>query len=427
MNDYVTRSGSRLMLAGQPFRFSGPNIYWLGLDENVDGVQYPSEFRVRNVLDTAAEMGATAVRAHTLAASHGGEKALMSAPGQYNEEALRRIDHTVAYARSKGLRLMIPFVDNWSYYHGGRATFAGWLELADADAFYSHPGAIAEFKAYIAMFLLRINTVTGIPYREEPAILAWELGNELNHAPAKWVQDMACFIKSIDGNHLIAHGKQFGLDADKLSIPELDILDVHYYPGDIEGMVRDAHRTAACGKAYIAGEYDWQSLDMADFARTVEAEPSIAGTFFWSLFGHHDEGGYVEHYDGFSLHYPGLDRSAELAGRIQRLRSHAYAVSGRKTPPALVPEAPLIRSAGPELVFRGAAGAAFYTLERSVTGPTGPWAVVYDKRPADHSRSWTDPGRDLGKAAWYRVKAHSVTGEAGAYSPVFQAAAHSRE
>lgn len=32
---FVTRSGSQLLLHGQPFRFSGPNIYWLGLDGNL--------------------------------------------------------------------------------------------------------------------------------------------------------------------------------------------------------------------------------------------------------------------------------------------------------------------------------------------------------------------------------------------------------
>ncbi len=42
---FVTRSGSQLLLRGQPFRFSGPNIYWLGLDGNLGSVAYPTNWR----------------------------------------------------------------------------------------------------------------------------------------------------------------------------------------------------------------------------------------------------------------------------------------------------------------------------------------------------------------------------------------------
>ena len=46
-----------------PWRFAGANIYWLGLDENVGGVHYPTPFRIRDALTTAAGMGARVVRA----------------------------------------------------------------------------------------------------------------------------------------------------------------------------------------------------------------------------------------------------------------------------------------------------------------------------------------------------------------------------
>jgi mannan endo-1,4-beta-mannosidase len=65
----VTRNGSQLLLNGNPFRFSGgswtindlisqlgANIYWLGLDENVNGIHYPSHFRILDALETAQGM-----------------------------------------------------------------------------------------------------------------------------------------------------------------------------------------------------------------------------------------------------------------------------------------------------------------------------------------------------------------------------------
>ena len=65
VSGFVTRSGNQLRLNNQPFRFSGPNIYWLGLDEHAaSGIDYPTEYRVNDALETAREMGATVVRSH---------------------------------------------------------------------------------------------------------------------------------------------------------------------------------------------------------------------------------------------------------------------------------------------------------------------------------------------------------------------------
>src|SRR6266550_3389914 len=63
---FITRSGSSLMLGGNKFRFSGPNIYWLALLERPEGIVYPSQFEVDDAMTTAAEMGATVVRSLTL-------------------------------------------------------------------------------------------------------------------------------------------------------------------------------------------------------------------------------------------------------------------------------------------------------------------------------------------------------------------------
>src|ERR1700737_262489 len=54
---FVTRQGDRLLLDGRPFRFGGANIYWLGLDENVGGIAYPTHFRIDDALATARDMG----------------------------------------------------------------------------------------------------------------------------------------------------------------------------------------------------------------------------------------------------------------------------------------------------------------------------------------------------------------------------------
>ncbi|MBB3113708.1 mannan endo-1,4-beta-mannosidase [Paenibacillus phyllosphaerae] len=420
---FVTRDGSRLVLGGEPFRFAGPNIYWLGLDENVNGIDWPSPFRVTNALDTAIEMGATVVRSHTLGASHGCEKALSPTLGEYNEEAFRRVDFAIKEAGLRGLRLIIPFVCNWHYYHGGRKTFAQWRGLDDADAFYTDEQVIADFEAYITVLLNRINSYTGIAYKDDPTIMAWELGNELNNAPVEWVRRIVRHVKSLDRNHLVAHGKQFQLDADKLQIEELDILDVHYYPANAQELTEDAAAVAAAGKVYIAGEFGWPDCDLTAFLNAAEELEHVSGTLFWSLFGHHDRGGYVQHFDGFAVHYPGCGVNEDIFARVKALRTHAYRMSGRPLPSDSVPECPVILDADRgHIAFRGVVGAAYYTVERSLSGEEGSWQTIYDKRPADHSMPWIDPTRVQSTSAYYRVKAINVAGMEGDYSEVIHSA-----
>ena len=87
---FVTRHKSQLLVDSLPFTFAGPNVYWLGLDENepVNGssVAYPTHFRVDDVFATAAEMGALVMRAHTLGVSTGNSLSFEPSLDVFNEE-----------------------------------------------------------------------------------------------------------------------------------------------------------------------------------------------------------------------------------------------------------------------------------------------------------------------------------------------------
>ncbi len=329
MDEFVRRSGSELLLHGQRFRFAGANVYWMGLDENVDGIDYPTHFRVNDVLTTAEVMGATVVRSHTLGISVGCQQCVEPALGVFNTQAFERIDYAIQSANTHHLRLLLPLVDNWSYYHGGRGTFTQWNGLTDPDAFYTNEAVISNFEQYIYQILTHVNIYTHRAYKDDPTIVAWETGNELR-APTSWVQRIASYIKHIDTNHLVMDGNDMNSGATPdikgdLALTSVDIYTGHYYPLSIGGLKWDAYQAQGANKVFVVGEYDWTNQHggdaLADFLYEIEQYQAISGDLFWSLFGHDDAGRYVQHNDGYTLHYPGDD--AEMRLRVTLLTLHA--------------------------------------------------------------------------------------------------------
>jgi mannan endo-1,4-beta-mannosidase len=110
-----------------------------------------------------------------------------------------------------------------------------------ASQFYYDSQLIQDFKDILKYMLMRKNTITGILYKDDPTVLAWQLGNELGgwggpSPPASWTIEMASFIKSIAPNNLVMDGSFGALDAKAnnrytlgaLGHPSVDIFSNHY-------------------------------------------------------------------------------------------------------------------------------------------------------------------------------------------------------
>ena len=117
--------------------------------------------------------------------------------------------------------------------YGGIRRYVAWQlgrvpVQSEWGLFYTSDTIKTWFKNYVRMIIERTNTVTGIAYRDEPAILAWELGNELRNpsvggadALVQWTGEMATYIKQLDANHLVADGGEgFDDDAELISRDE---------------------------------------------------------------------------------------------------------------------------------------------------------------------------------------------------------------
>lgn len=455
---FVTRSGDKLLLNGQPFRFSGANVYWGGLGEDGrTGFSYPTRFQVRSSLRTVVDMGETVVRCQTCGISTGTPLSVEPTLGGVSQTALRHIDYFIAQAQKYGLKVVIPLTDNYDYYLGSYCDYTNWLRLsttyscpsaAAASAFYTSPGAIAAFEKYVVILLNHVNYYTHVRNKENPAILAWETGNELPYGkggPAeltKWTATISAYIKAQDSNQLVMDGSAY-LDPGDLKLPDVDIVDMHYFPLSTESLNADASQAAAANKAMVVGEYSWNDASsLQPFLADIEQTKSIAGDMYWNLQSENDLFGFVEHFDGFQLHFPGdntdvsdfggepaLAPSADTA-EVSRLRAHAYAMLGSSVPAFPAPPAPVVTNVehvasavagtGNLLEWRGAPGAASYLVRRSTTGPGGPWTTVATVDAATTEAPYLDRDAGTGPKLWYQVTAVNPDGKAGPASAAFQ-------
>ena len=277
----ITRSGNKLYQGTNVFRFAGANIFWLGLTPNDT---YPSHFRIVDALLTAREMGANVVRSHTLGISVGNSHSIEPALNQFNDKAFEPIDYSIAVARTNGIYLIIPLADNWHFFHGGKHIFTTWRNLANEDLFYSDPGVINDFKNYVAHVLNHTNQYTGVPLRDEPAILAWETGNELNNATSAWddhwTEMAAVYIKSISPRHLVADGHTSEsnangmLSTNQLLLPDVDLYTSHFYPPVIKQLRANAALAGRYNKVFYVGEYDWSDQDLGLPQATITQDGS---------------------------------------------------------------------------------------------------------------------------------------------------------
>ncbi|CAN8098789.1 unnamed protein product [Discula destructiva] len=357
----ITRQGSTLLLGGSPWRAVGPNIYWLGLDENVIpppsepfyaplNASYPTKGRITEIMATVKAMGGTMIRAHTVGVSTGNPLSLWPAPGEVNAQAFDAIDWSVAQARAYGLRLMVPLTDNYDYYHGGKFDFLRWAgyNLTGATAagnplvqqFYTNASIVASFKDYIHTLLTHVNPYTNLTHAADPTIFAYETGNELGgpvfgdkDVPTEWTREIAAFVKQLAPEKLMVDGT-YGINQAHFAVDEIDLFSNHFYPVNITKLTADLDLVASTNRSYYAGEFDWvgssddgvtpRGDSLAEWFSVIEKSPVAVGDSFWSLFGRDvpNCNNFVYHADGYTMHYNNPLDSAYVTSRVQLVRQH---------------------------------------------------------------------------------------------------------
>ncbi|KAI0428872.1 glycoside hydrolase superfamily [Xylaria sp. FL1042] len=376
----VIRNGSTLLVDGKQWKAVGPNVYWLGLDENVVPAagepydpsthsSYPTKERITEVMAVVNALGGTMIRTHTLGVSTGNPLSIWPKKGVVNEEAFNAIDWAVYQAGLYGVRLLVPLVDNYDYYHGGKYNFLRWAgfdltQTADStnpeiQQFYTNATIVATFKDYIKTLLTHRNQYNNLTYAEDTTIFAYETGNELlgpvwgdMNCPADWVRDIVSYVKSLAPQKLLFDGT-YGINKTHLDIDEVDVFSDHFYPPDNKKLQADINAVESAGKVYFAGEYDWIGTSGGDslqsFFQILENSPTVGGDAFWSLFGRNglECNTFVNHSDGFTLQYGNPKNTNYTNSRIQLIRKHFITMSqgknigaGEPLPPISCPTPP---------------------------------------------------------------------------------------
>ncbi len=458
--DYVTRDSTSLMSLGSVLRFGGINISWLTLrDDNgrPDGIRVPTDFEVRDALNTVLDMGVGTVRVLSLGASAGCAQCLLPAPGPLNPDALKQADHVLRLAHDAGLKVIIPLAGPGTAcpaqgpadpVYDTPCTFAAWRGKP-VGAFYTDPQVRGDFVQFVTALLHHVNVETGIAYMDDPTILAWENcdgcgAGQDTHTIAGWTEFLGQTIKGMDTHHLYENGAFAGRIAsgagaparEDLALPSVDMIGDRLppRPGTAPAdLFTDALQAVTkAGRIYVIDSYGWTPAffpaidDLQAFHAAFIHDRTDTGAFVTDLQGHADQGGYLPPTrPGFpALYFPGAPSgqmdSDTVQARARAVRRFSYRMMDF-TPPAFsqTGAAEILSAVHGKLRWRGTAGALKYSIERTndVT-MDGSWVNVCDQCASDTSPEWQDPSVPAGPV-WYRIIAFNANMHIGlASAPV---------
>lgn len=260
--EFVTTRDGRFYRGDTEYKFIGAN-FWYGAVLASEG-QGGNRERLQKELDLMQEVGITNVR--VLVGGEGPDTVashvlpvLQPEPGVYNDTILQGLDYLIAELEKREMTAVLFLNNSWEWSGGygaylewaGCGPVPGWSDWTIAQnyhcQFVKNDSAKAMAERHVRYIVSRTNTVTGKPYSESPAIMAWELANEprafardsvTKACFAEWVEAQAKLIKSLDSNHLVTTGSEGleGCEEDSAlfrkihAFPEIDYICIHIWP-----------------------------------------------------------------------------------------------------------------------------------------------------------------------------------------------------
>lgn len=231
---FIRRKNMHFHYLGKPYRYLGTNM-WYGayLCRTPDG-----QARMRHELDHLASLGVTNIRILGLSEdsplNNSMKPAMHNAEDIWREDILLGLDFMLAEMAKRNQKAVI-FLNNFWEWSGGMMTYQSWVngghyidlndpkhpwpEFADASAqFYTNAKAVVQNRKSIEHIVCRKNSITGMPYSDDPTIMAWQLSNEPRPGGSSektnfaafysWIGETARYIKQLDPHHLVSTGNE---------------------------------------------------------------------------------------------------------------------------------------------------------------------------------------------------------------------------
>ena len=261
---FVRVEDGQFVCENYPSHFVGTN-FWYGAILGSEGVG-GDRARLEAELDTLKALGMTNLR--VLVGGDGPDgiptrvsPTLQKEPGVYNDTIFWGLDYLLAEMAERNMKAVLYINNSWEW-SGGYGMYLEWAgagkALIPAEVGYTaYCNSVSEFvtneKAkeffydHVRHVVSRTNTVTGKPYKDDPAIFSWQIGNEPrcfrpdSLGQAAFVDFMwttAALIKSLDPNHLVSSGSEgrHGCEGslplwEKVhSCPDIDYMNIHIWP-----------------------------------------------------------------------------------------------------------------------------------------------------------------------------------------------------
>jgi mannan endo-1,4-beta-mannosidase len=247
---------------GKPYYFVGAN-YWYG---GVASLTEAGRRRVVAELDFLQQNGVTNLRIMAAAEGKGPingmrrvEPAYQHPQSVFDDSILTGLDFVLSEMKKRDMTAVLFLTNNWDW-SGGFLQYLNWNGLLPdsvmqrklswnenrdvVSRFYTCMPCMDALRQQIKNLVNRVNTITGVAYKEDPVIMSWELANEPRpmrpsaiQAYVQWAEATAALIKEMDANHLVTTGSEGEMGSETMEVfrkvhalPQIDYATIHIWP-----------------------------------------------------------------------------------------------------------------------------------------------------------------------------------------------------
>jgi mannan endo-1,4-beta-mannosidase len=229
---FVVVHDGQLFLEGSPYHFLGANL-WYAM--HLGAPQSGNQQRLVRELDHLKSIGVSNLRIMVSSDGPAGSPWRVSPawqirPGVYNEDLWQGLDFLLYEMGKREMKGVLCLTNFWPW-SGGMSQYVSWSEGSQipypppqdngswlkyqlyTSRFYGDTKAKSWYRNHVYKVLNRTNHCTGLAYKNDPTIMAWQLANEprgilRSKKYRQWIEETARFIKEIDSHHLLTIGSE---------------------------------------------------------------------------------------------------------------------------------------------------------------------------------------------------------------------------